>query len=208
MRARPRGRARRRSQREVAEPLGLGLEEAAAAVLALATEKMVGAIEEITINQGIDPRAAVLVGGGGAAGLNAVAIARRLGCRRGRHPGGRRRAERRRRADVGPQRRVRARWRSRTSDRFDVDGGQRGAGEPRGSSAARSSPARRRARSSSASTSPSRRATRTRSGRSRCRCAVGRFARRGRPARAGRRASTRPTSRSSRSAIRSPRSSS
>ena len=40
------------------------------------------AIEEITVNQGIDPRAAVLVGGGGAAGLNAVAIARRLGCPR------------------------------------------------------------------------------------------------------------------------------
>ena len=37
-------------------------------------------IEEITVNQGIDPRGAVLVGGGGAAGLNAVAIARRLGC--------------------------------------------------------------------------------------------------------------------------------
>ena len=43
---------------------------------------MVRAIEEITVNQGIDPRAAVLIGGGGAAGLNAVAIARRLGCRR------------------------------------------------------------------------------------------------------------------------------
>jgi N-methylhydantoinase A len=44
------------------------------------TETMVGAIEEITIHQGIDPREAVLVGGGGAAGLNAVAIARRLRC--------------------------------------------------------------------------------------------------------------------------------
>ena len=43
---------------------------------------MVGAIEDVTINQGIDPRGAVLVGGGGAAGLNAVAIARRLGCRK------------------------------------------------------------------------------------------------------------------------------
>jgi N-methylhydantoinase A len=41
---------------------------------------MVSAIEEITVNQGIDPRGAVLVGGGGAAGFNAVAIARRLGC--------------------------------------------------------------------------------------------------------------------------------
>jgi N-methylhydantoinase A len=64
----------------VARPLGLPVEEAAAAVLALATEKMVGAIDEITVNQGIDPAAAVLVGGGGAAGLNAVAVARRLGC--------------------------------------------------------------------------------------------------------------------------------
>ena len=61
-------------------PLGLGLHEAAAAIVRVATENMVGAIEEITINQGIDPRGAVLVGGGGAAGLNSVAIARRLGC--------------------------------------------------------------------------------------------------------------------------------
>ncbi len=67
--------------RDVAEPLGMGLEPAAAAVMALATEAMVGAIEEITVAQGIDPADAVLVGGGGAAGLNAVAVGRRLGCR-------------------------------------------------------------------------------------------------------------------------------
>ena len=73
--------ARGALEREVAKKLGLGIEAAAAAVLSLATEKMVGAIEEITINQGIDPRSAVLIGGGGAAGLNAVAVARRLGCR-------------------------------------------------------------------------------------------------------------------------------
>jgi len=66
---------------DVGAPLGLGEAEAASAILRLATENMVGAIEEITINQGIDPRGAVLVGGGGAAGLNSVAIARRLGCR-------------------------------------------------------------------------------------------------------------------------------
>jgi N-methylhydantoinase A len=65
----------------VGAPLGLDEAEAASAILRLATENMVGAIEEITINQGIDPRGAVLVGGGGAAGLNSVAIARRLGCR-------------------------------------------------------------------------------------------------------------------------------
>ncbi|MSP82466.1 MAG: hydantoinase/oxoprolinase family protein [Alphaproteobacteria bacterium] len=66
----------------VARPLGLGLHDAAAAVLAVVTETMVGAIGDITVNQGIDPAGTVLVGGGGAAGLNSVAIARRLGCRR------------------------------------------------------------------------------------------------------------------------------
>lgn len=67
-------------ERDVAQPLGLDLLAAASAILTLATENMVSAIEEITIHQGIDPRSAVVVGGGGAAGLNAVAIARRLGC--------------------------------------------------------------------------------------------------------------------------------
>jgi N-methylhydantoinase A len=66
---------------EVAVPLGIGVETAALAILALATETMAGAIEDITVNQGIDPRGATLIGGGGAAGLNSVAIARRLGCR-------------------------------------------------------------------------------------------------------------------------------
>jgi N-methylhydantoinase A len=67
---------------QVAAPLGLGVDQAAAAVLTVMTENMVGAIEGITVNQGIDPRSATLVGGGGAAGLNAVSLARRLGCQR------------------------------------------------------------------------------------------------------------------------------
>jgi len=72
--------ARAAIARDVAEPLGLAGEEAAAAVMGIATENMVHAIEDITVNQGIDPRDAVLVGGGGAAGLNLVAIAHRLRC--------------------------------------------------------------------------------------------------------------------------------
>ena len=72
--------ARATLAREVATPLGLDLHHAALAVLQIATENMVGAIEDLTINQGVDPRGAALVGGGGAAGLNAVAIARQLGC--------------------------------------------------------------------------------------------------------------------------------
>ena len=66
---------------QVGVPLGVGEDEAAAAIVKLATERMVSAIEAITVRRGIDPRQAVLVGGGGAAGLNVVAIARRLGCR-------------------------------------------------------------------------------------------------------------------------------
>ena len=65
----------------ICKPLNLNLNEGAHAILRLATENMVSAIEEITIHQGIDPRDAVLIGGGGAAGLNSVAIARRLGCK-------------------------------------------------------------------------------------------------------------------------------
>jgi N-methylhydantoinase A len=71
------------SERAIAEriagPLGLSTSEAAAAIMAVATERMIQSIEEITVNQGVDPRTAVLIGGGGAAGLNAVAIAQRLG---------------------------------------------------------------------------------------------------------------------------------
>ncbi|MEZ5863745.1 MAG: hydantoinase/oxoprolinase family protein [Geminicoccaceae bacterium] len=65
---------------KVAAKLDLPVEEAAAAVLALATEENGGGDRRITVNQGIDPSAAVLIGGGGAAGLNAVAVGRRLGC--------------------------------------------------------------------------------------------------------------------------------
>lgn len=71
----------RRAVSTIAETLGLSAEEAAASILELATEHMVGAIDEITLNQGVSPQDAVLIGGGGAAGFNTVAIARRLGCR-------------------------------------------------------------------------------------------------------------------------------
>jgi len=66
----------------LAAPLGVTVEEAATAVISIATENMVQAIVDITVSQGIDPRTAVLIGGGGAAGINSVAIGRRLGCAR------------------------------------------------------------------------------------------------------------------------------
>jgi N-methylhydantoinase A len=67
-------------QRDVAGPLGVSLERAASAVLSVWTENMVQAITDITVNQGIDPAKATIIGGGGAAGLNGAAIAARLGC--------------------------------------------------------------------------------------------------------------------------------
>lgn len=72
--------ARLAMQRYVADPLGISVNDAAYAVLEVATENMAQAIEDLTVNQGIDPRKCQLIGGGGAAGLNSVAIAQRLKC--------------------------------------------------------------------------------------------------------------------------------
>jgi N-methylhydantoinase A len=72
--------ARQAVEQGVASKLGLSVEAAANAILDLVTENMVQAIVDITVNQGVDASDALLIGGGGAAGLNSVAIARRLGC--------------------------------------------------------------------------------------------------------------------------------
>jgi N-methylhydantoinase A len=65
----------------LAEALGIGLREAAHAVLSIANERMIAAIGELTVNEGVDPRDSTLVAGGGAAGLTILPIARELGCR-------------------------------------------------------------------------------------------------------------------------------
>jgi N-methylhydantoinase A len=72
--------AARALETSIAGPLRMSLEEAASAVLELQVEHMVGAIEAITLDQGVDPRSAVLIAGGGSAGFYSVAIARKLGC--------------------------------------------------------------------------------------------------------------------------------
>jgi N-methylhydantoinase A len=68
-------------EEHVAKLLDLPVEEAAWRIIELATENMVQAIADVTVAQGIDPTNAVLIGGGGAAGLNSTFIARRLGCK-------------------------------------------------------------------------------------------------------------------------------
>jgi N-methylhydantoinase A len=65
----------------LAAELGIGVKETARAVLAIANERMIAAIQELTVNEGVDPRDSTLVAGGGAAGLTILEIARELGCR-------------------------------------------------------------------------------------------------------------------------------
>ena len=72
--------ARAAIEEHVAQPLKLSLVDAASAILELAIERMVTAIEQLTLNQGIDPQDSLLVGGGGGAGLYCGGIARRLKC--------------------------------------------------------------------------------------------------------------------------------
>ena len=62
-----------------ARPAGLGLLEAANAIIDIANAKMVSALYFISVEQGIDPRDYVLVPSGGAGPMQAVAIAKALG---------------------------------------------------------------------------------------------------------------------------------
>ena len=71
--------AARRAIGKVAEPLGLSVEEAAWGIMRVATDHMVKAIHEITVQQGIDPRESTIVAGGGAAGMNIIPIGTELG---------------------------------------------------------------------------------------------------------------------------------
>jgi N-methylhydantoinase A len=63
----------------LAEPLGLSIEAAAAAVIRLANTHMAGAIRMVSISRGYDPRDFSLFAFGGAGPLHAVALAGELG---------------------------------------------------------------------------------------------------------------------------------
>ena len=67
--------------RAIAEPLGLSVEAAAYSIFAVSNETMINAIKDITVSEGLDPSEAVIVAGGGAAGLGILPIARELRCR-------------------------------------------------------------------------------------------------------------------------------
>jgi len=67
---------------KVGEQVGLAPERTARAILTIAGERMADAIREITINEGVDPREATLVAGGGAAGMTIAPILEAIGCSR------------------------------------------------------------------------------------------------------------------------------
>jgi N-methylhydantoinase A len=71
--------ARRAIATRIAEPIGLGLEEAARGILAIADNHMTGAIRVVSVERGHDPRDFVLVPFGGAGPLHGGALARLLG---------------------------------------------------------------------------------------------------------------------------------
>jgi N-methylhydantoinase A len=73
--------ARNVIRERLAEPLGLTVEEAAEAVLVVASEQMRGLVVDCTVSQGRDARECMMVAGGGAAGINIVRIAREIGLR-------------------------------------------------------------------------------------------------------------------------------
>lgn len=69
---------RARIRERVGDPLGLGADEAAAAILRVANDRMAGAIRMVSLSKGHDPRDFVLFAFGGAGPLHATALAREL----------------------------------------------------------------------------------------------------------------------------------
>lgn len=65
-------------ERDVASKMSLGTEEAACAIVQVATQNMVDAVRLAVLERGMDLRKHVLLAGGGAAGLHAAEIARDL----------------------------------------------------------------------------------------------------------------------------------
>src|SRR5690606_14528082 len=55
--------AARKAVASIAEPLGIGVEEAAFSIFAVSNETMINAIKDITVSEGINPAESVIVAG-------------------------------------------------------------------------------------------------------------------------------------------------
>ncbi|MBT6276284.1 MAG: hydantoinase/oxoprolinase family protein [Chromatiales bacterium] len=67
---------------QVANPLGLSAPDAAAGVLALLEQHLLQAVEQVTLERGLDPSGFTLVPAGGAGPMHGASVGRRLGCTR------------------------------------------------------------------------------------------------------------------------------
>ncbi|MFQ5896999.1 MAG: hydantoinase/oxoprolinase family protein [Candidatus Methylomirabilia bacterium] len=67
---------------EIAEPLGISVEEAAAGIFEVINANMAAGIRHVSVERGQDPREFLLVAAGGAGPVHAVGIARELGLER------------------------------------------------------------------------------------------------------------------------------
>ena len=74
--------AREAIRLEVAEPLGMSIEDAAAGIIDLVEQHLLHAVEHISIERGHSPRRFTLVGAGGAGPMHSSSVASSLGCRR------------------------------------------------------------------------------------------------------------------------------
>ena len=74
-------------RQRIGAPLGLGANQAAAAILRIANDRMAGAIRMVSLAKGHDPRNFTLFAFGGAGPLHAMALARELGIPRVLVPG-------------------------------------------------------------------------------------------------------------------------
>jgi N-methylhydantoinase A len=65
----------------VADPLGIGMEDAAAGILRLVEQNIQHAVERVSIERGYNPRGFTLIAAGGAGPLHGASVARALGCK-------------------------------------------------------------------------------------------------------------------------------
>ena len=72
-------RARAAIRERVGEPLGMGVEQAAAGIVEIADNNMAGAMRAVSVGRGLDPQDFALVAFGGAGPLHACALASLLG---------------------------------------------------------------------------------------------------------------------------------
>jgi N-methylhydantoinase A len=73
--------AAQRAVDALAQQLEMSRLDTAFGIFRIVNENMMGGIANITVSEGLDPREAAFVAGGGGAGLNILAIARDLGCK-------------------------------------------------------------------------------------------------------------------------------